>query len=1323
MPRAVTRYIRKIRRAKGSRENRGAAVGQSDNTPENAVVSIQLSPASCVAGDNNVAVKKNAAFEEAWKNHWKELTEHEKKNGWREGNQHISLDAIHEKIVNLDTKHAIAVSRKVIDPTLHFLEAINSLVQGATTAAQSSPIGSIVMGVVRVIIDAAIKAGKYFEKLSHMLGRLPDYFDVLQRYADISASSPDVHKFLVASYSNILAFFRKAYVVFVNKEGTERSIGYWFASARIFVNSQWSSFEQEYGKILSDFEHCNQMLRDMALVENFNYNKKRQQAIEAKKKIKKGMSIQIEKRYTGANSSGIGKSVLSSIVIDHLSKITLTEETAVAFWYCKYHDTSMETMAYRLVRTAIKQLCQKMSRIPSDILDFYHAAMKHGQAFLLDDCIELFFICTRYFNRAFLAIDGLDECNGKQCKLILNFIQQLSRSNVKVFLTSRWMRDIEKLCANNAMVFPITAWEVKDDISIFVKHQVPEKLSIHSAETRQRVINTLIEKSEGLFLWVELQLEDLSQVPECDLEEQLQYLPKDLDSMYIRMVSNIKALPRASSSLARRCILWVTYAKHLLTGSELKELVSFMASPSKSSHHGDSLSCSSHKHYSSEDITNTCFGLLQMDIDSEPVRPVHFSMQEVFSNPTLVKFPDDCRDFVLSPEQANVQLAVTCIRILLSEDSCWDDARRYCARYFENHILGLPTIPQELDNMVDSLLSADHEVFANILALRYPYRLECCMGSPRKIEPSFFVRCTGLDRVPRIASRYPKVILSDRPEEYLQLSCYLGMSDVLEAIIETGADLNYRDQVGYTALDCACLAKQHDIIKRLLDTGVLQRCNPSGPSSPVARAAKIRDFKSVELLIKGGLNITLTDYIQAIETDDTGMVELIVKEYGENIQQDYENATFRAIDKGFHNILRFLINGFDSNALQPILCYALSISDNKDIRNLALQYKPDWSFCLKMDARMLKTASFCGDIEVMNSLIENGADVNGPRDSRGSPLQVATHHGHVRAMELLIEKGADINLLSGEKGTMLEIATSPFSSIEAMRLLISKNAPINEGSSRSGGPLGIAAHGRAIDKMELLLSNGADINAPLGEWGSPLGTAVAKGKLESVEYLVAKGADVNISCPRYGCLLGLAAYYENLDIMRVLIDNGADINRNCGEYGCPLGAAAYRGKIRAMKLLLDGGAVVNTSGGFYGSPLGAAALEDNVEAMDLLFQRGADVNIQGGPFGTTLGTAAFGCAIRVIRPRYTKGLELLLEKGADVYASGGLFRNALEVALFSCHSDAIRIFSAKGINIEPPCPLSREYSTTVEMARSVEVRKWFLPKQKEIDELKEHLRQ
>lgn len=820
---------------------------------------------------------------------------------------------------------------------------------------------------------------------------------------------------------------------------------------------------------------------------------------------------------------------------------------------------------------------------------------------------------------------------------------------------------------------------------------------------------------------MELQLKDLSKVPECDLEEQLDYLPTGLDAMYIRMIRNIKKLPKASSALARRCVLWVTHSKQPLTGSELKELVSFIASSSKSGQYDTSLPCSSHKHYSSEDITNACFGLIQMDIDSKPIQLVHYSMQEVFSNRTDTDFPDDCRDFFLSSEDANLQLAMACIRILFSEDECWDSARRYCAAHFESHILSLQAIPPELEQMLDRLLSANKEIFVNILTLRYPYKFcDCCMGSPREIHPSFFIRCTGLDRLPQIASRYPKVVLPDHPEEYLQLSCYLGLSDIVDTIIATGADLNYRDQVGCTALDCACLANQHDIIQRLLDTKAPLACDSSGPNSPVIRAAKRKDFKTVELLLKGGMSVNLTDYINAINTDDLDMVKLITTQSGEIDQQAYESATRRAMRKGFHDISRFLINDFDSDSLQPLLCEALR-TDKKTIRNLALECGPNWSLCLKLEPRLLSMASSSGDIETMNILIENGADIDLRNKNDETPLYSATRNGQVEAAELLLKKGADITVISEKNGTLLEMAAWHTSNIEVMELLIENGAIINDAHGEKGGPLGVAAACQALEKMELLLTKGADVNLPRGKWGSPLGTAVGTGAPKSTKFLLEKGAEVDILCPRYGSLLSLAAFEGKIEIMRLLIDKGADVNRQGGLFGCPLGAAAYQGNIKAIRLLLKEGARVNADGGFFGSPLGAAALEDNIEAMNILIDKGADVNIQGGPFGTPLGIAAYGRAIWYLRPRYTNSLKLLLEKGADINAPCGLFRNPLEVALFSCHSDALQILSEKMDKVDPPCPLNREYGSVVEMARSVEVQKWFLPKQKELDKMKGNL--
>lgn len=39
-----------------------------------------------------------------------------------------------------------------------------------------------------------MRAGTYFERLAEMLERMPNYFDVLQQYADISGNVPILYK-------------------------------------------------------------------------------------------------------------------------------------------------------------------------------------------------------------------------------------------------------------------------------------------------------------------------------------------------------------------------------------------------------------------------------------------------------------------------------------------------------------------------------------------------------------------------------------------------------------------------------------------------------------------------------------------------------------------------------------------------------------------------------------------------------------------------------------------------------------------------------------------------------------------------------------------------------------------------------------------------------------------------------------------------------------------------------------------------------------------------------------------------------------------------
>jgi hypothetical protein len=102
-----------------------------------------------------VARSTNAAFQEAWEMHRRELTEEEKMAWSFQRAEDISPLKIEKAIEDLDKSHKErSITRKCADQTLRFLSAVDTLMAGVLIGIQQYPeVSSIVSGVVRVIIN------------------------------------------------------------------------------------------------------------------------------------------------------------------------------------------------------------------------------------------------------------------------------------------------------------------------------------------------------------------------------------------------------------------------------------------------------------------------------------------------------------------------------------------------------------------------------------------------------------------------------------------------------------------------------------------------------------------------------------------------------------------------------------------------------------------------------------------------------------------------------------------------------------------------------------------------------------------------------------------------------------------------------------------------------------------------------------------------------------------------------------------------------------------------------------------------------------------
>jgi ankyrin repeat protein len=176
--------------------------------------------------------------------------------------------------------------------------------------------------------------------------------------------------------------------------------------------------------------------------------------------------------------------------------------------------------------------------------------------------------------------------------------------------------------------------------------------------------------------------------------------------------------------------------------------------------------------------------------------------------------------------------------------------------------------------------------------------------------------------------------------------------------------------------------------------------------------------------------------------------------------------------------------------------------------------------------------------EVKN-LIQRGVDFDTLHFNIGeyhnyTVLTWAAAHGHKEIIELLLEKGANVNQ-AGRDGKTAFMLAILFSKIQIIELLLEKGANVNQADQDGKTALMRAILFGKIQIIELLLKrNDVDVNHA-GYYGdTALMVAVRYGNIEIVKLLLEKGADVN-HANKYGeTALSLAIKKNNQPIVIVL---------------------------------------------------------------------------------------------------------------------------------------------------------------------------------------------
>ncbi|QBZ61198.1 hypothetical protein PoMZ_08146 [Pyricularia oryzae] len=201
---------------------------------------------------------------------------------------------------------------------------------------------------------------------------------------------------------------------------------------------------------------------------------------------------------------GAGKSVLASVIIEELRE---QKPAPVAFMYCKYRDPQRNSML-DILRAILSQLLNAHQSDPNlpDLSPYYYDEGLAKDGVLLKSvklCKSLVKLILRNIPKAYIVLDGLDECDSNQRKQILEFMIETIKScdgqqpgSLRLLIFSRNEPDIKRHLGAETQI-SIMPENVESDIGIYVTYQSHLIKEQHDLEDYDRTMDRIADpKSE-----------------------------------------------------------------------------------------------------------------------------------------------------------------------------------------------------------------------------------------------------------------------------------------------------------------------------------------------------------------------------------------------------------------------------------------------------------------------------------------------------------------------------------------------------------------------------------------------------------------------------------------------------------------------------------------------------------------------------------------------------------------------------------------------------------------------------------------------------------
>ncbi|XP_065353147.1 ankyrin repeat domain-containing protein 17 isoform X5 [Cloeon dipterum] len=459
--------------------------------------------------------------------------------------------------------------------------------------------------------------------------------------------------------------------------------------------------------------------------------------------------------------------------------------------------------------------------------------------------------------------------------------------------------------------------------------------------------------------------------------------------------------------------------------------------------------------------------------------------------------------------------------------------------------------PEVLRRLTSSVSCALDEAAAALTRMRHDNP-----RAPQQETRSLVEACSGGDvcTVRKLLSEGRSVNeTTEEGESLLSLACSAGYLELAQVLLAMSAGVEDRGIKGdCTPLMEAASAGHADIVQLLIDNGADVNAQSSTGNTPLMYACAGGHLEVVEILLKSHANVE--------DHNENGHTPLM-----EAASAGYVNVAKILLDNGAG--INTHSNEFKESAL-TLACY----KGHLEMVRFLLAAGADQEHKTDEMHTALMEASMDGHVEVARLLLDSGAQVNMPTDSFESPLTLAACGGHVDLALLLIERGANIEEVNDEGYTpLMEAAREGHD--EMVALLLGQGANINAQTEETQETaLTLACCGGFVEVSEFLIKAGADIEAGAS---TPLMEASQEGHIDLARYLLTVGANVNATTSTGDTALTYACENGHTDVAELLLQNGADLEHESEGGRTPLMKACRAGHLCTVQFLVSKNADVN----------------------------------------------------------------------------------------------------------------------------------------------------